>query len=370
LRLKNVRTHEVLMRAVLLSWVLILGSIATVSAQSTPASPTISVAPAVASPDAERDIHVANLAPGATALIVLFDPDGNQTVYRPQADSTGSVDLAIAPPSGAWTDGVYRAVLSLGGGGATSATFVASDGQPHLYAGPDSPSPTSALVFQGTGFPPNSAVTLHLWPTGGHIPDRDLQATTDANGTFVTYLWPDQLGVSFFPAGPYLVAVPSYGLQASFTVREHPNSALIALLGDQPAQPDQAERIQFQHYVQGRYLWGVVTGPDGIPASEFLLGPTDTQGEVIAALSLPDRGAGTYYLATPYDWGELSLDVVEPTATVTPTATSTPRPTPKPTSRPKPTSKPTATPVRKPVKKKCRVTHTKKGRKQTCRKRR
>lgn len=355
------------MRAVALSLLLILGSIATVSAQSTPPPPTISVSPDVASPTVSRDVHLTNLSAGERVLLVIFDPDGEQSVYTPQADSQGTVDLSISPPYGAWKEGVYRVVLSLPSGRAISATFAANDGEPHLYAGPGSPSPTSALVFSGTGFPAGVPVTVHLSPTGGHLAAIDLQVTPDANGTFVTYLWPDQLGVPFFPAGPYMAAVPAYGLDASFTVREHPASARVTLTSPDPVQPGQTAALRFQDYGQDRYLWGVVTGPGG--TDEFLVGPTDIQGALAAQVTVPDLGAGRYYLATPYDWGEASFDAVEPTPTATATATSTPRPT----ARPKPTPKPTAKPTRTHNKKKCVTKHAKKGAKgktKSCRKHR
>jgi hypothetical protein len=189
-------------------------------------------------------------------------------------------------------------------------------------------------------------MTLDIALTGGNLGERELQVTTDGTGAVSTYLWPDEAGTPFFPTGAYQVALPTYGLQTTFWVREHPNSATISLPGT--VQVGQRVPIQFTHYSANRMLWGVYAGHDGAAAGEFLVGPTDAAGDVPASLTIPDLGPGPYYIATPYDWGEASFDVIEPTVTPTSTATSTATPVPTATKRPRPTTTPKPTATRRP----------------------
>src|SRR5206468_12138989 len=140
-----------------------------------------------------------------------------------------------------------------------------------------------------------------------------------------------------------------------FWVREHPLGATVSL--PDPVEVGQSTPLQFSHYAAHRFLWGVYAGPDGQAAGEFLFGPADAAGDTAASLTLPDLGSGPYYIATPYDWGEASFGVIEPTAT--PTATATKSPLPTATKRPRPTAtkrpRPTATPTKSPAKRaKCK----------------
>lgn len=321
------------MRALILLLVLAAVPLATVSAQPTsPPPPTITITSPNGDLSSAHEVIVKNLPPGA-ALLVLFDPHGNQQVLNPVADASGTVDTTLTPPDGGWEEGVYRLAVGLQDGKSISATFTAGDGAPHLYVAPASPSPTSAFNFIGTGLPAGTQVTVHFWPTGGHLPQLDLHPTTDANGTFSIYVWPGELGAPFFPAGVYRVDMPAFDLSVSFETREHPVSAAIS--ADQPVVLGDPASVHFVFYQGGRYLWGVYADANGAVGGEFLIGPTDPSGALDAKLILPDLGPGPYYIATPYDWGETSLQVVEPTATATATAirTATPRPKPKHTKK-------------------------------------
>lgn len=341
------------MRALILVIALLTLPLAAVRAQSAvPPAPTISVTPVIGDLTSTHDVHIEH-APVGAALMVLIDPDGNQTVYHEQTDPNGALDLTLAPSQSEWRIGLYRIALSLPAGASISAIFAAGNGQPYLFVGPNSPSPTSALNIVGIGLPPNTNLTLHLMLTGGNLGERDLHAPTDVNGIFSVYVWPGQVGVPFFPAGSYRVDVPEYSLSASFVAREHPLSATISI--DDVVQPRVPTQVHFIDYMAGRYIWGVYAGPDGVVGGEFLVGPTDVGGRLVSTLTFPDLGAGQAYVGTPYDWGEASFTMVEPTATATPKPTATARPTVTPTPKPKAVKRCC------PSKKKCKQ-HAKKAR--------
>lgn len=301
--------------------------LAGVRAGAVPTAPTITLSPATGGRAVTHQVVVAHLAPDQSATLVLFAPDGNQTVYGEQADGNGVITLTLSP-SPTWEDGVYRVVAALGGGAAMSALFVANDGTPHLYAGPASPGSWSAFAFVGTGLPPDTTATVHLVPTGGILPPRDFSVTTDGEGIFTLYVWPQEIGARFYEAGTYAVSLPAFALSTDFVTREHPGSPAITLPPAVPA--DTAVPVTFTDYAADRYIWGVYAGPNGSEAGEFLVGPTDAGGRTDASLTFPYLGTGTSYLATPYDWGETTFTVLAPPPTATATATPTMTPTATP----------------------------------------
>jgi hypothetical protein len=261
--------------------------------------------------------------------MVLIAPGGTEQVMDATADASGALTLKLSPPNDVWQLGLYRVVLGMGGGAGVSATFAVIDGQPHLFAGPYLPSPTSAFNFVGTGFGPGSTVGLTLLLTGGQGGAKTFSVVTDAAGSFSRFVWPQQFNLPFFAAGDYRVQSDG-GLHANFQVREHPVGASISI----PATlvPGQPEAVHLHSYTSGRYLWAIYATSDGHVAGEFLFGPTDAAGNAEATAVFPSLAPGAYLLATPYDWGETAFEVLDPTATatLTPSSTSTPAPTSTP----------------------------------------
>lgn len=369
------------MRARVLLCLCLLVLVPEVGASAQSASrpvPTATVVNSTVSPDVSRTLEVSGLQSGAATTVVLLDPQGGQTVLQGVSDSSGHLELNLAAPNGAWALGVYRVAVGMGDGSSVSTTFAVSDGKPALYAGPDQPSPTSAFVLTGTGFPANQSLHLVLTLASG-FGDRHLQATTDATGTFSLFVWPQEYGYPFWSAGEYIIAAPDLGINTPFWVREHPSASYLSVEG--PAVPDVPESVGYAHYAAGRYLWTVYANSAGTVLGEFLLGPSDFRGTAQAAVRFPSLASGTYLLATPYDWGETPFTVLAPTdtpapaptattrppATATATYTSTPRPTAKPTKRPtsNTTSRPKPTATRTPIHRTCKK-HAKK-RKLRCR---
>lgn len=318
------------MRSILLSVVLVLASVSIASGQTAPPpAPVLTITPATGDLHTAHEIRVENMSAGAP-LLLLFAPDGSQTVLHPYATDTSYV-VTVAPPSDGWTPGLYRVVLGLAGGAAESATFTAGTDS-LLYVGPPSPSPASVFNIVGTNLPPNTSLSVHLFLTGGIQGERVLPATTDAAGAFSIYAWPEALGFPFFPAGIYRATLPQFNLETEFTAREHPLSA--TLTAQDAVTSGAAVDLHFTQYQPNRYLWGVFAPDNGAAAGEFLVGPTGANETADATLTLGPLTAGQYYVATPYDWGETTFTVLaSPTATPTSTPTLTPVPTPTP--RPK-----------------------------------
>lgn len=287
-------------------------------------------------------VNVDGALPGAAQTVVVFDPAGNETVLQGDASSAGHIDWTLTPPVGGWPVGLYRVALALGGGQSTSSTFIVEDGQPHLFALPYLPSPTSAINVVGLGLAPDSSMTLTMLLTGAQG-QRAITVVTDAQGAFSLFVWPQEFGLPFFAAGDYRVEDPAAGLVTNFQLREHPVSATMDVQGTivrgAPAP------LSLRNYRSGRMVWGVYADAAGKVAGEFLLGPVDDHGSVTASINLTTPSSGRYYLATPYDWGETMLDVMEPTPTVTPVP---PTPTASPTSLPTATVTPTPTATAKP----------------------
>jgi hypothetical protein len=127
-----------------------------------------------------------------------------------------------------------------------------------------------------------------------------VHATPDAAGTFALYLWPEQLGFSFWSAGRYQVRVQlgsGSTLSNVFYVREHPDGPAIDVPGTVVA--GNPSRVEFRHYPAVRYLWSVYADMSGAVVGEFLVGPTDGIGQVIGSANFGGAASGTYLLATP-----------------------------------------------------------------------
>lgn len=317
-----------------LALILILASFSVVGAfaQPAPAVPAVAVTPATASLTTARQVQISGLGPGESDVIVLFDPSGQETVAHAQADSSGTIGLTLQPPDGSWQVGMYRVAVGRPDGSSVSQTFVAADGTPHLFAEPNLPSPTSALNFVGTGLPPNQQLDLHLHLTGGQVAVESVPVTADAAGAFSRFVWPQQFGIPFFAAGDYLITAPAANLSTPFTVREHPVSADPSVSG--PVLSGTDLPVHFQNYPPNTYVWGLYADMQGNDVGEFLIGPIAASGQADARVPLPVLAPGQYLLATPYDWGETTFTVLQPTPTPTATATFTPLPTFTPTATP------------------------------------
>jgi hypothetical protein len=337
-------------RFLLVVLLLALLPVAMVSAQSSagPAT-TLTVTSDTLEAQAPRTISVTHAAADSGLTLVLFDPNGAEAVLSESTDSSGDVSLTLPPPTGGWTHGLYRVAIGTRPGRSISTTFPVDSGGPQLYAGPNLPSPESAFVLSGTGLPPSSTVDLTLTLASGYG-TRSIGVTTDDDGAFTSFLWPQTFGFPFWSAGPYTLVQDGGSASVTFWVREHPDTSYLAV--QQPVVSGSLTPIDYQHYQPGRYLWTVFADSQGTVLGQYLLGPVDSYGHAEGTVTLHAPATGTYLLATPYDWGETQFAVAVPTATptdtptLTPSPTASPTPTPKPTRTPRPTStpKPTARP--------------------------
>jgi hypothetical protein len=318
-----------------------------------PAAPSLSVDPASAAATVERDL-VGHGFPASTKVpIVVFAPDGSQTALAGESDASGSLSVLLTPPGGFTQDGLYRAVLREGSGQAQSALFAVGDGKPDLSAQPAVFSPYSALQILGSGLPPTQGIDLML-TLANDRGDRTLETSTDAAGFLQMFIWPEELGESFFEAGVYRAALPALGLSVIFQVREQPTGAVVAVSG--PALSGSPAPIRFRRYAPHRYLWTVYADASGYVRGEMLFGPTDVSGSLDVQGLFVGLDGGQYRLATPYDWGETTFAAIP--ATPTPTETSTPTDTATATPTDFPTNTPTPAPVK--YKKVCKRKHGKK----------
>jgi hypothetical protein len=280
-----------------------------------------------------RTLIADHLQANADETIVLFDPQGGQSVLQGKTDSLGRLQTQIQPPLPGWQFGVYRAVIGLPDLRSISASFAVGDGTMHVYAGLELPSPSSAFILTGTGFPFSQTVNLVLTLSSGYG-DRNFQVQTQPDGSFTAFAWPEEYGYPFWAAGRYSVSTIDGKVITTFWVREHPDASYMAV--NSPVAPDVPAQISYQHYGVDRYLWTVYADMGGRVLGEYLTGPSDAQGSAHGAVRFPYLPSGEYLLGTPYDWGETSFALIAPTPP--PTATATPTITP--TARPTPTRKP------------------------------
>jgi hypothetical protein len=330
-----------LLLVVLLSLLL---SAARASAQtSTSSGPSVTISPSSGDIFTAHQVQIAGIIPNSDQLIVLFDPEGGQTILHAATDAAGTARVSLVTIGGAWQLGVYRVVVALPGARSISAIFSVDDGGRHLMVTPDLPSPTSVIAVSGVGLPANSDIHLILTIAGG-LGQRDVSVRTDADGTMAILLWPQVLGFDFFSAGRYELAAPDLGLDVAFFIREHPSTSFITL--NSSIAPGDEVLVGLQAYTVDRYIWAAYATDTGQPAGEFLFGPTDARGATAGTVQFPALKPGRYLLATPYDWGETTFMVPAPPPTFTPTSTPTPTNTPTSTSTVVPTR--TRTPVPTP----------------------
>lgn len=338
------------MRAVLLVSCVIAVTLSQAFAQSSgpPAPPLFvaTVSPAAGDRTLIRELRAQNLTPSAPFVITLLAPDGQESNIVAQADAAGNVDVTLTSPDGFKTDGVYRAVIGLPDGRAASVTFSVGGGKSVLSVQPDVVSPYSALQFLGSGLPADSALILTISLANGRG-DRHFFVTTDAAGTATAVVWPQELGETLLEAGLYRASIPAAGVTATFSVSERPTESTVKV--DSPVTPGALTPIHLRSYSAERRVWLVYANAQGAMRGEFLVGPTDRQGNVDTAVVFPALAGGQYLLASPYEWGETEFNVIPPTDTPTaiPTPTATNTPTPDLTSTP--------TPTPRKVKKRCKV---------------
>jgi hypothetical protein len=280
-----------------------------------------------------RILVAGQLQANANVTIVLFDPEGGQTVLKGKTDGTGRLQAVIQPPLAGWHFGVYRAAIALPDLHGISATFAVGDGDLHLYAGLDLPSPSSAFILTGTGFPRSQSINLVLTLASGYG-SRNFQVQTQSDGSFTSLAWPEEYRYPFWTAGRYSVSTADGQTSAIFWVREHPNGSYLTVTS--PVEPNVPAEIAYQHYGAGRYLWTVYADMGGRVLGEYLTGPSDAQGFAQGAVRFPYLPSGEYLLGTPYDWGETAFALVAPTSTPAATATPTMTASPLPPAPPKP----------------------------------
>lgn len=341
-------------RLALLLVCLLLVPLSAVFADSPGDSPAViglAVTPLVAPGTAQRDLLGHGLPASTPFPVLVFAPDGSQSAMAGHTDASGNLEVPLTPPGGFSHEGIYRAVVDLGNGSAQSALFVVGDGKPQITVEPATFSPYSALQIIGAGLPPNQAFDLVLTPANDRG-DRTFPVATDSNGFLQEYIWPEQLGESFFEAGVYRAAAPSLGLSATFPVGEKPIGAVVTI--DGPVLSGTPAPVHFRRYGPGRDLWAVYADTSGHVLGEMLFGVTSASGSLDASASFMGLGGGQYRFATPYDWGETTFTAIPPT----PTPTETPTATPMPTATSTPTSTPTPVPPK--FKKVCKRKHGKK----------
>jgi hypothetical protein len=276
------------------------------TAQSKP-MPMVSVSPETGGVMAQHVLTAHGLPPNIRLTLLLLAPSGGQLPAPAVTNADGDLVYPFRPPGGIWEVGLYRVAVGLPDGTAYSAVFAASDGGAHLYALPNLPSPTSALMFAGTGLQPDTVISLTLDLTGGQAGIVPLSAHTDDAGNFWLLLWPQQLNLPFFAAGGYRIEVPAAGLSTSFSVREHPAGS--TLTGSAAVIPSDPITLTLRFYRPERYVWGVYAGMDGIETGEFISPLLGASGTVTLNLSLAHALPGQYLVATPYDWGETTFMV-------------------------------------------------------------
>lgn len=340
------------MRRVVVALLLAVSTATAASAQSSaPPTPSVSVTPVAAPAGTPRVLTASGLPAASPVSIVTYDLTGAQTIQTMISASDGTLSAPLNVSDGATTSGMYRVVAASGWGASTSGLFAVTDGSPHLVAEPDLPSVTSALHVVGWGLPANQdcVVSLELANDRG---TRLIDAHADSSGLLSLYVWPQQVGESFYEAGLYPVSIPALGLSAQFVVREHPGQSSMEALS--PVGSDGVLHLQLTGYPAQRYIWATYERIDGTNAGEALLGQTDSVGNLIASASIPSGvDAGTYLISTPYEWGEaeFSIPVAPQEATATPaataTATATASATAMPTASAKATRTATAAPTRK-----------------------
>lgn len=329
------------MRSRLLAALCLLAVLPCAQALAQPSPPPLPPASAsfMVSPGdlfSSRTLIASQLQANASVTIVLFGPDGGQMVLQGKTEGAGRLQAVIQPPLSGWEFGVYRAAIALPDLHSISASFAVGDGNPHLYAGLDLPSPSSAFILTGTGFPASQTVNLVLTLASGYG-SRIFQVQTQPDGSFTAFAWPEEYGYPFWTAGRYSISTGDGQVSAVFWVREHPNASYLSV--SSPVAPDIPTEIAYQHYGAGRYLWTVYADMGGRVLGEYLTGPSNAQGSAEGAVRFPYLPSGEYLLGTPYDWGETTFALVAPTATATATATPTATPRPRATATPRPKHK-------------------------------
>ncbi|MDO9377759.1 MAG: choice-of-anchor G family protein [Nocardioidaceae bacterium] len=247
--------------------------------------------------------------PASTQVTVTYDPSGLAPVTQTvTTDANGSFTDTFVVPTGA-TPGPLVVTATAPGGVTDTDTVqvVAADPQapPALNANPGQVSVGDTVSSTGTGFPPNTPVTVTY--TSGGDPVGTSTGTTNADGQFdTTFVVPPGT-----PNGPLVVSATGGGTTATDTVT--------VVAGDPDAGP--ALTASPDPVRRGSTLTAALTGFE--PDTPVTITYTDDDGVVRTTHQVVSDGAGnvrdTFAVPTGIPLGDLVVTAVGGGATLTDT---------------------------------------------------
>ncbi|NUL48331.1 choice-of-anchor G family protein [Cellulosimicrobium funkei] len=287
----------------------------------------LSVSPGTVESGDEVTVDGSGFPPNTEVEVQLLDPEGNLvpgTETTVTTDENGDFTTTITVPEGT-EPGDYDVVAEAGDVTETAPLEVqdaAEIGPAELSVSPGTVTPGEDVTVDGSGYPPNAEVEVHLLdPAGEVVPGTETTVTTDENGDFTTTITVPE-GTE---PGDYDVEAISGGMQetAPLTV-EDADQAGPADLSVSPGTvaPGDEVTVDGSGFPPNTEVEVQLLDPEGnpVPGTETTV-TTDENGDFTTTITVPEgTEPGDYDLvAEAGDVTETApLEVEAPDAGTTP----------------------------------------------------
>ncbi|MFI8526211.1 choice-of-anchor G family protein [Promicromonospora sukumoe] len=296
-----------------------------------PIEPTLTVDPTEAVPGGTTTVTGEGYTPDSTVTVQLTDADGNPVgepvVVDTDEDGAFTTDLTVPDDAEPGDYTVIGTDDTTGTPAEAALTVAAVPIEPTLTLDPAEVEQGGTTTMSGTGYTPNSTVTVQLVDADGDPVGGPVSLGTDENGAFTT----DVVIAETVEPGEYTVVgtddTTGTPAEAALTIVAAPIEPTLTV---DPTEvvPGDTTTVTGEGYTPDSTVTVQLTDADGNPVGEPVVVDTDENGDFTTDLTVPDDAEpGDYTVVATDDTtgtsAEETLTVVaapiEPTLTVDPT---------------------------------------------------
>ncbi|WP_125777148.1 choice-of-anchor G family protein [Antribacter gilvus] len=251
-------------------------------------TPVLTVDPATVEQGGTTTVTGSGYTPDSTVTVQLTDAAGNPVGAPISAptDATGAFTTPLTVPADA-APGDFTVVgtdVTTGTPAEAPLTVVAAT-TPAITVDPTSVVPGACTVVTGSGYAPNSVVTIQLTDAAGAPVGAPVMVTTDGTGAFTTDLC---VPTDAVPGDFAVVGTDETGGSAETPLTVVP-AAITPVLTVDPAEvaPGQTTVVTGSGYTPDSTVTVQLTDAAGNPVGEPISAPTDATGAFTTPLTVP-----------------------------------------------------------------------------------
>ncbi|PZR52140.1 hypothetical protein DNL40_13070 [Xylanimonas oleitrophica] len=288
--------------------------------------PVIALDPSQVAPGEETTVSGSGFAPDSTVTVQLTDAAG-EPVGEPvtvTTDASGALTTRVTVPAGT-TPGQYTVVAEDEAGGTAQEvlTVVAAAISPELTVDPGQVAQGGTVTVSGSGYTPESTVSVQLTDAAGEPVGTPVTVTTDASGAFTT---PLTVPAGAVPGDHTVVGTDlTTGTPAEAPLTVVAADAPVITLDPSQVAPGGETTVSGSGFAPDSTVTVQLTDAEGEPVGDPVTVTTDENGAFATPVTVPtDAAPGDYTVVAEDESGdtaEAGLAVVgaaEPELTVDP----------------------------------------------------